>query len=181
MIEGEKVSTYRKYKLISTGLLLLFGLLFPLRFTDPLSVTTVPEDFIKELGKEEFKKIGIVYTPKLLPEGYYIESVELISETEADETDAYSVKALFQNDNGKPIQYIQSKNEGFNQEFIYEHIAGTDTIREKHFYFREGNPENMVFWKNQDGLYIVYATDWTADDLRDFARDIAGNPIVNEN
>lgn len=39
----------------------------------------------------------------------------------------------------------------------------------------------MVFWKNQDGLYIVYATDWTADDLRDFARDIAGNPIVNEN
>ena len=89
------MSTYRKYKLISTGLLLLFGLLFPLRFTDPLSVTTAPEDFIKELGKEEFKKFGIVYTPKLLPEGYYIESVELISETEADETDAYSVKALF--------------------------------------------------------------------------------------
>lgn len=174
------MSSYRKYKLISAGLLLLLGLLFPLKFTDPLSVTTVPEDFIKELRNEEFEQFGVVYTPRLLPEGYYIESVELISEMEEDGTEAYLVKGIFQNDNGQAIRYIQSKNDGFDQEFIHEHIAGTDTIKEKHFYFREGNPENMVFWKNQDGLYIVYAANWSADDLRDLARDIAGNPIENK-
>ena len=49
-----------------------------------------------------------------------------------------------------------------------------------HFYVKEGDPDNMVFWKKEEGLYVVYVPELDANALRNFAREIAGNPIENE-
>ena len=72
---------------------------------------------------------------------------------------------------------VQNKNEEYIQEFSQEHVVESDTMKTGHFYFKEGTPDNMVFWKNEEGLYVVYAPEMDASSLRNFGREIAGNPI----
>ena len=173
-------NTYRKYKLIAFVILGVLGLIFPFDYVDPRSTATLPEDFVKELGQTEFEKFGTVYTPFFPPEGYYLESVELITEIKSDGEEAYTVSSIFLNSEGQALRYIQSKNDEYIQDFTQEYVVESDTMKTGHFYVKEGNPDNMVFWKKEEGLYVVYVPEMDANALRNFAREIAGNPIENE-
>ena len=173
-------NTYRKYKLIAFVILGVLGLIFPFDYVDPRSTATLPEDFVKELGQTEFEKFGTVYTPFFSLEGYYLESVELITDIKSDGEEAYTVSSIFLNSEGQALRYIQSKNDEYIQDFTQEYVVESDTMKTGHFYVKEGDPDNMVFWKKEEGLYVVYVPEMDANALRNFAREIAGNPIENE-
>ena len=146
-------------------------------YVDPRSTATLPEDFINDLGKTEFEKFGMVYTPFFPPEGYYLESVELINDMKSDGEEAYTVSSIFLNNEGQALRYIQSKNDEYIQRFTQEYVVESDVMKTGHFYVKEGDPDNMVFWKKEDGLYVVYVPEMDANSLRNFGREIAGNPM----
>ena len=172
--------TYRrKFRLIMFVILGVLGLIFPFDYVNPRTTATLPEDFVRELGQAEFEMFGTVYTPFFPPEGYYLENVELITDVKSNGEEAYTVSSVFLNDEGQTMRYIQSKNDEYIQDFIREHVVESNTMKTGHFYFKEGNPDNMVFWKKDDGLYVVYAPEMDANSLRNFGREIAGNPMEN--
>ena len=174
---GSYLTNRRKFRLTMFVILGVLGLIFPFDYVDPRTTATLPEDFVKELGQTEFEKFGTVYTPFFSPEGYYLESVELITDIKSDGEEAYTVSSIFLNGEGQVLRYIQSKNEEYIQEFSQEHVIESDTMKTGHFYFKEGNPYNMVFWKKEEGLYVVYVPEMDANSLRNFGREIAGNPM----
>jgi len=101
----------------------------------------------------------------------------LITDLNPDGKEVYTVSSVFLNSEGQVLRYIQSKNDEYIQEFTQEHVVESDAMKTGHFYFKEGSPDNMVFWKKEEGLYVVYVSEMDANSLRNFAREIAGNPI----
>ena len=95
----------------------------------------------------------------------------------SDGEEAYTVSSIFLNSEGQELRYIQSKNDEYIKDFIQEYVVESDTMKTGHFYFKEGNPYNMVFWKKEEGLYVVYVPEMDANSLRNFGREIAGNPM----
>ena len=172
---------YKKYKIITFILLSILGLLFPNVYTDPVSTSTLPSEFINQLNIEDIKKFGTLYTPKILPESFTMQNVSFDIQTIDNNQESYLVTTTYKNNTNEIITFIQSKNTVFNSTFQQEHmIDSMDNLLPLHYYFQEGNPQNTLYWINNENVLFVIYSEQNANILRNLARNINSNPI-NEN